>query len=130
MSFIFPEKANDSLIEGSWGEFKGARFKIAYATNVRFLRAKSRIEQPFRRQIEKGTFDPKEQQNCLIKALAEAILLDWDGVKDSNKQEVLYTREKAEQALRFDESLREFVMEYSMSLDNFQSETEEHEGNS
>lgn len=127
MSFVFPEAAVASIEEGSWTEYQNIRVKVAYATNVRFLRIKQRLEQPYRRKIEAGTLDPADQRKILCKAMAEAILLDWSGVVNAAGDPVEYTHKAAEQALLLDESFREFVMSYSVELGNFKAEEEEHE---
>ncbi len=130
MSFVFPEAPVAELDHGSWAEYQGAEFKIAYATNVKFLRVKQRLEQPHRRKLEAGTMDPGEIRKIMCKAMAEGLLLDWRGVKNANKEEVPYSVKSAEQALLFDESFRDFVMSYSIELGNFKNEDTVHEGNS
>lgn len=126
MGFKIPERPSSSIDEGVWTEYEGSRFKIAYATNVRFLRLKQRLEHPHRRKIENGSIDPAEHRKLLTKAMAEAILLDWEGVDG----DVPYSVKMAEQALMNDEAFREFVMTFSMDLANYKDEEREHEGNS
>lgn len=130
MSFIFPSQPVAELDVGTWTEYSGVELKIAYATNVKFLRTKQRLEQPHRRKIEAGTMDPAEVRRIMCKAMAEAILLDWRGVKNADGSDVPYSIKNAEQALLFDEALRDFVMTYSIELGNFRKEEEVHEGNS
>lgn len=130
MSFVFPESPVSALDDGVWTEYQNIRVKIAYATNVRFMRAKQRLEQPYRRKIEAGTLDPADQRKLLCKAMAEAILLDWENVKNANKQDVPYSKQAAEQALLLDEAFRDFVMSFSVELGNFKADEVEHEGNS
>lgn len=126
MSFKIPEKPATGIDEGVWAEYEGSQFKIAYATNVSFMRAKQRLEHPHRRKIENGSIDPAEHRRILTKAMAEAILLDWKGIDG----DVPYSKKLAEQALMNDESFRDFVMTFSMDLANFKEEEREHEGNS
>lgn len=130
MSFVFPESPVSAIDDGVWTEYQNIRVKIAYATNLRFMRAKQRLEQPYRRKIEAGTFDPADQRKLICKAMAEAILLDWENVKNVNQEEVPYSRQKAEQALLLDEAFRDFVMSFSVELGNFKAEEAEIEGNS
>lgn len=129
MSFRIPEKPATIIDEGVWAEYEGSQFKIAYATNVNFMRAKQRLEHPHRRKIENGSMDPAEHRRILVKAMAEAILLDWKGVEGPNG-DVPYSKKLAEQALMNDESFRDFVMTFSMDLANFKEEEREYEGNS
>ena len=129
MSFKVPEKPSAELDEGVLADYEGSQFRIAYATNVKFMRAKQRLEQPHRRKIEAGTLDPGEHRRIMAKAMAEGILVGWSGVF-SEGAEVPYTVKMAEQALLYDESFREFVMTFSMDLANFRTEEREYEGNS
>lgn len=126
MAFKIPDEQPLALEEGQWTSYEGSDFRIAYATNVKFLRAKQRLEQPYRRKIESGTLDPAEHRRILCKAIAEAILLDWRNVDG----DVPYSVKAAEKALLNDEAFREFVMTFSMELSNFREEERELEGNS
>lgn len=129
MGFTIPDRAPVTIDEGVWASYEGSEFKIAYSTNVRFLRLKQRLEHPHRRKIENGSIDPAEHRKILCKAMAEAILLDWRKVKDGDGNEVQYSIKAAEQALLYDEAFREFVMTFSMELGNFREEEMEMEGN-
>lgn len=126
MAFRIPDEAPLALEEGKWASYEGSDFRIAYATNVKFLRAKQRLEQPYRRKIESNTMDPAEHRRILCKAMAEAILLEWKNVDG----DIPYSVKAAEKALLNDEAFREFVMSFSMELSNFRDEERELEGNS
>lgn len=126
MGFKIPDQAPVGIDDGVWTEYEGSEFKIAYSTNVRFLRLKQRLEHPHRRKIENGSIDPAEHRKILVKAMAEAILVDWRNVEG----DVPYSIKAAEKALLYDEAFREFVMTFSMELGNFRQEERELEGNS
>ena len=129
MPYVIPDQPIAGLEEGIWSpEFNGAEFKVAYAGNVRFARIKDRIEKPHRRQIEKGTVDPKDQRSWMIQSLAEGILMDWRGVTNSSGQEVPYSVKAGIAALTNDEELRDFVMTFSMDLANYKAQEAETEG--
>ena len=130
MDFVFPDSPVSQLDDGVWTDYQNIKVKIAYATNTKFMRTKQRLEQPFRRKIESGQMDPADQKKILCQSMGEAILVDWDGVKNKAKEDVPYSKKAATQALMFDEAFRDFVMSYSMELGNFKTEEEEHEGNS
>jgi len=129
MAFKIPKTPTIELEEGSWIEYQGSNFKIAYAGSTRFARVKDRIEKPHRRMIEKGMVDPGDQKKWLIQALGEAILLDWNGVYDEDGNQVPYSKAAAVQALTNSEDFREFVMTFSMELANFREVQKEVEGN-
>jgi hypothetical protein len=126
MAFKIPQQAPLALEQGQWTSYEGSDFRIAYASNVRFLRVKQRLEQPHRRKIENNSLDPMEHRRILCKAMAEAILLDWKNLDG----DVEYSTKAAEQALLADEAFREFVMTFSMELANFRDEELATEGNS
>lgn len=128
--FQISEQPNQALETGTWTSFRGAEFLIAHAGSLKFQRAMMRLQKPFRRKMERGEMDPADQKRILIQALAESILLDWKGVKDSDGKEVSYSRDLGVKAITNDESFREFIMEFSMDMQNFIEEAAEHEGNS
>lgn len=127
---IISEQPNQALEDGTWVEYQGARLKIAHAGSIKFQRRMQALQKPFRRKIERNEMDPADQKRILTQAIGEALLLDWSGVKNSKGEEVPYSAKTAVTALRNDEALREFVMEFSTELQNFRDEEEEHEGNS
>lgn len=130
MAFKIPKQPIVELEEGTWAEYQGSHFLIAYAGNIRFARAKDRIERPHRRLIEKGSVDAADQRKWMIQAMAEGILLGWKNVLDDNGQEVPYTTQNGVMSLTNDENFREFVMTFSMELANFRNAEKEYEGNS
>lgn len=129
MGFKIPDRPLVGIDEGVWTQYEGSEFKIAYSTNVRFLRLKQRLEHPHRRKIENGTIDPAEHRKIMCKAIAEALLLDWRNVSDGD-EEVPFSTKAAERALLYDEAFREFVMTFSMELGNFREDDMKLEGNS
>lgn len=122
--FKIPDQPNSLLEEGTWTEYQGARFLIAHAGNTRFQRAVQRLQKPFRRKIERNEMDPADQKNIMTKAMAEALVRGWEGVATE------FSQDAALKLLRNDEAFRDFVMEFSMDLQNFREEELEHEGNS
>jgi hypothetical protein len=130
MAFKIPKTPQVELEEGTWTDYEGSKFKIAYAGSIKFARVKDQIEKPHRRMIEKGAVDPADQKKWLIQALAKAILLDWKDVHDEDGQEVQYSVNNAIQAMTNSEEFRDFVMTFSMELANFREADREVEGNS
>lgn len=125
MAFVIPTTQNDSISNGQWTDYSGSQFKVAYAGNDNFMRVKQRLEQPHRRKIENGTLDPKIHKEIMCKAMSQALLIDWKNVKNDSGDDVQYDSNIAYQALMFDESLREFIMEFSINIQNFKSESDE-----
>lgn len=125
-----PSTPNPALEAGTWAKYQDAEFLIAHAGNIKFQRAMTRLQRPFRRKIEKGDMDPVDQRNIIIQAMSEAILLGWKGVNGEDGQPAEFSRESAQKFLKNDEPFRDFVMEYAMDMQNFKDEEETHEGNS
>lgn len=128
MTFVLQTTRNPALDEGVWANFGGSRFLIASTSNVKFMRAMNRLQAPFRKQLEKGTMDPEDTKNIVVKALAEGILKGWEDVKDSEGNDVPFSRQMCELALANNEELREFVQEFAADLANFRQQEIEEKG--
>jgi hypothetical protein len=67
--------------DGVWFEFgDGARVKVAMAGNPNFSRIIRALSKPYTRQINNGTLDDDIAYRISGKAMAEAILLDWEDI--------------------------------------------------
>jgi len=111
--------------EGRWIDFEGARFLVrGTANNADFKRAKARLERPYRRKIERGTLDPETEEDLSLKAMAEALLLDWEGVEDENGP-VPYDKDIGFQQLKNDPNLALAIIEAATDDDAYKVEKEE-----
>lgn len=126
---ILQEQPNPNIESGVWAEYQDARLCIAHASNLRFQRVMARLQKPFKRKIERNEMDPADQKRILTQALAEAVLLGWEGVTSKDGEAIVYNSKVGRTALENDDSLREFVMEFSADLANFREEEKDHEGN-
>ena len=126
--FVFNKK-NESVSQGVWADFGGSKFLISHYGANKFQRTLNRLQQPHRRKIEKGTLDPVEGKNLLCKAMAESLIHDWSNVIDTTGTVVAFSVENCEIALQSNDEFREFVQEFSQSLENFKSEDEKEMGN-
>ena len=126
--FVF-DKKNDCTTSGVWAEFGGSKFLISHHGSAKFQRLLNRLQQPHRRKIEKGTLDPVEGKNMLCKAMAEGLIHDWSNVVDSSGQVTPFSAEKCEIALQNNDEFREFVQEFSQSMENYKVEDEKEMGN-
>ena len=118
-----------SVDEGVWTEFDGSKFKIAHISNVKFQRALSRLQQPHLRKIQEGRMDPEVNKKILAQAMAEGILVDWDDVKNKDKQTVPYSAKTAQAALMANVEFRDFVSDFATSISNYRTEEVEELGN-
>lgn len=120
---MFTVDADLSQLEtGVWGDFSGSRFLIAHISNKKFQRALARLQQPHRKKMEQGTLDPIVNRDILAKAMSEGLILDWERVVDSKKEDVPYSKAAVEAALKADPEFRDWVSEYALNLANFRQE--------
>lgn len=113
--------------DGVWADLGGgARLLIARLSNPRFTARYAALCEPHRRAIQLGTF-PKEQLDALgVKAMAECVLLDWQGIEDDEGgMSVAYTSEIAEKYLNEYPDLLRFVTEFSAEMSNFKQAADE-----
>lgn len=109
--------------DGVWADYQeGVRFRIARAGNRQFLRAADKIDAPFRKQIARGKLSTEKQIDNLCKAMAEAILLDWEGIATADG-DLPYSAESAYAVLRHNPDVRDFVAEFSGQVENYRTET-------
>ena len=119
-----------SLInEGVWKQWGDTRFKIAHISNMKFQRALSRLQQPHRKKLENGTIDPKVNRDIVCQAMAEGVVIDWDGVKDKAGNTVPYSVDMAFKALSRDPDMRDFVSDIASNMAHYRSIALEDLGN-
>lgn len=114
----------DSLIyedDGIEREFEGSTFRIASVNNIKYQRLLSKLRYPYRHKLERGSVDPKILLDIMCKALSKTILLDWSNVINSKGENVPYSIEAAEHALK-NSLFREFVITVSTESENFRAE--------
>lgn len=109
--------------EGTWGDFSGASFKVASIRSTEYVKALDAELKPFR-EMEKRKIkvDLEEQEKAVCRAIAKALLLDWKDVYDSKGNLVEYSVEAATNAVLYNETLREFVVDFAADIDNFRKE--------
>lgn len=93
--------------EGVWVELgEDARIKVARMNNPRHASALRRLTKPYRRQIEAGTLNEDIAYRVIGEAMAEGILLDWQGLTENG--EPLKYSPKAARDLLTNPQLRDF----------------------
>jgi len=123
------DQSNPGAEDGVWTKYHGSEFLVVHIGHLKFQRALSRLQAPFRRKIEKGTMDPIESRDLLCTAMADALILDWKGVVDSKGTDIPYSRKVCETALFNNPDLREYLQDFSMDLENFRVEEQTEKGN-
>lgn len=113
---------NDDLkTKGAWVEFNGARFLVAYARNPEYIKTMKALSKPHEQAIKKDKLDPEVANELYCKALAKTILLGWENVGDG-KNAIEYSVEVAENALRNNDDIREFIVAFSEDISNYRIE--------
>ncbi len=115
---------------GVWTSFGGSKFKVVHSGSIKFQRTLNRLQQPYRRKIDKGSLDPEVSRKILCEAMATGILLDWKDVVDGQGQEVPFSSDVAEKALLNNDDLREYIQDFAMDLENYRAEEIVETGNS
>jgi hypothetical protein len=128
--FIANAFDDNKKVNGQWVDFCGARFKIASQRSEKYIAAINRLMKPYTKQIKNNTLSPEQNETLLCAAMAEGLLLDWEGVGRIDEStgeavEMKYSVENAKTVLKENYELREFVAEYSEQLDNFKRESVE-----
>lgn len=91
----------DAAQEGVWVEFEGgARLLVARMPNPAYERAMRRLGRPYRREFRAARFQPEKLEGNpeLIRvqkqAVAETVLLGWEGIENEDGSPLPYTPEK------------------------------------
>lgn len=127
-----PQKEN----EGSWIEIgDGARLLIARAGNENYKAYYRKISAPhktkFRRSFD--ILNDPELNNLademMIDAMANTILLGWEGIKDQNNADIPFSIQNARKLLEI-KDFRFYVYDLAGDIENFKAvEQEESEKN-
>jgi len=116
--FRFSELKSDKQaeIDGVWTDYApGFRVKIARMNNPEFEKALRRIRRPYLRRMRRGEISEDVAEMIMRQAVAETILLGWEGLVDDDDKPIIYSKEKALELLS---ESREFFNEvFDMSRD-------------
>lgn len=120
------EKLNQEAVEnGVWVDFSNEiQLKIASTRNKAYRDAAQKAAKKLPKN--RRTWSPKQVEDMSYSLVANYILLDWKGVKDTKTgKAVKYTPEEGEKALRDYQLLREFIDEMMASEEIFIEEYRE-----
>jgi len=115
--------------EGVWTHYEDSQFLIAHMSSLAFQRKLTRLQQPYRGKIDKGSIDPKVTRDVTCEAMAGTILLDWKDVVNSSQEQVPFDEDLAKQVLIHQQDVREFVSNFAVNIDNFREEDMKSLGN-
>jgi len=125
------ETSKDLENDGVWEDIdEGFRVRVARANNPHHQRIAENLMRPYRRQIASGNLSVEKQQEITIQAMAECLLLDWEGLEIDGKA-VPYSVSQAIELLTEYKDFREEIAEIAQSMELFRSkEVEDAEKNS
>lgn len=106
---------------GKWFEYDGSRFLIAAHGTPRYQRALTKHGKKNQAAIRRDDFETLN--GMAVEVMADAILLDWEDVKDGEK-DFPYSRANAVTLLSSAMEFKAFVEQSSMNLANFIQESE------
>jgi hypothetical protein len=116
--------------EGVWTDYKGSKFLIASSGSTKFQRLFTRLQMPYRKDIDKRRLDPETQLDIMCKAMSKAMLLDWKDVVDNSGNPVPFDKDVAYKALKGNSDFREFVSNFATEIENYVQEEREELGKS
>lgn len=126
--------------DGQWVDFgDGVKVKVRRLNSAKSKETRRRLEKPYKNQFRAGVdFPDSLQEELMNKQLAEAIIVDWEGVPELNDKgqpiEGKFAECTPENVLRMVAmfpDFREDVVTASMERATFQNEVrKENEGNS
>ena len=115
-------KTDTALTEdGAWIDIDTTtRIKVARYGNKKFKERLRRLMKPYSRMIDQGTMPDDKADELLVDAMANSILLDWEGL-ELNGEKVQYSIDQAKAFLSDPElqDFRELVVSLSNDLEAF-----------
>lgn len=116
----------DSALEnnGVWRNCGDGRILVASTSSESYKKVFRRLLIPHETSINLGVADEKVLHGLETEAIAEALLLNWEGFTE-NGVELPYSRENAQRILKSVPRFREHVIREASSIENFRRKKEE-----
>jgi hypothetical protein len=114
--------------EGTWVEItKEIKVKVAAIGNKNHLEAIEKFSKPYKGQLRTKSIDPDIEEDIYVKALAKAILVDWQGITDEEGNIIAYNFDNA-YALLSKPSMKRFkadILFMARETETFKKDTKE-----
>lgn len=109
--------------EGVWVDVdgNGTKIKVARINNPRYKKYFQKITKPYKRQIRNGTLAEELAEKLLVDALANTILIDWQGFTRGGEP-FPYSVDNARSFLQESADFRDFVSDAANEMENFRAE--------
>ncbi len=113
--------------EGTWVQIgPGARLLVARLGNNRYRTAFKRLSKPHQAQLDRGALPDEIQEQILVKAMSETILLGWEGLEE-NGQPLPYSKDAALRLLGELKDFREDVLTIARQAEGYRLQQLEEE---
>jgi hypothetical protein len=118
----------ENAVEGVWEDIDGLRLLIARFNNPEYLKLIRKYAKPLTRSRKQVKMETAE--DIAIRAMSEAILLNWENLEDEDGEPIPYSQKKAYELLKEHRDFYEMVLEISRDTERFvEADREEDEGN-
>lgn len=123
---ISREFANPDLeVNGVWVEYRDdSRVKVARLNNHRWRSAHDKLMEPYRTMQQRGTMPTELQDKVLCRAMAQAVLLDWENFT-KNGQPLKYSEDAAFDLLWNHLTFRNEIVALAANEDYFKAEAKD-----
>ena len=121
------EFATDESLEeeGVWQDFgDDLKCKIARMGNKNYQKEFQKLSKPYKKQIRRGTLNDAKAEEILIKTMAKAILLGWEGLEEDGNP-VPYSEKNAIHILTEYKDFRDLIGDYADDLEAYKIEEDE-----
>jgi hypothetical protein len=112
----------DKELAGVWEDMGGGcKVLIARLGNENYSKVFRRISKPYQNAIRRGTLGNEKAEELLIQAMAECIVLDWQGLEEDGKK-IKYSRDECVRVLKEYKDFRDHISELANSMELFKRE--------
>jgi len=111
--------------EGFWSDFgEGCQVKIARMGNPDYQKTFQKLSRPHQKAIRRGSLNHEVAEKLLVEAMAQAIVLDWEGLKEDGK-DIKYSKEEAVRVLTTYKDFRDQISEIANDMESFKAAEDE-----
>lgn len=114
------DQAETFTLEIEDGDVK-VSFELARAgaENKKFGTKLNALMKPYKYAMQKGTMKDEQAERILCQALADTVIVDWEGVTDREGNPLEYSAEAAAKLLQELPSLRQLIQDEASDVANF-----------
>lgn len=112
--------------QGVWVNFgEGLKVKVRRFKSKASQDARKELEKPFTAELRRGPLDEKIAEDLLLRQMAKAIIVDWEGVTDEEGNELECTFETKLDVLKALPEFRDEIVSIAIDRDSFKAALDE-----